>query len=146
MTQTAQNAISAEQEAIFETETETENFLIGPYEFAGPFEKGEDVKELSGLCVVLSQNDEDYNLLEIFCTDNARLAWRRFEGRGVSRKNKNLKLAVHYDATMPEIKRNRIVENIMNELSVDNSQQLSFADLAGSIYIIKTAPLKAISA
>lgn len=118
-----------------------ESFLIGPYEFAGPFEKGEDVEESAGLCVVLS---DEYNLLEIFCTDNARQAWRRFEGRGSSRKNKNLKVAVHYDSSMPENKRNTIVKNIMNELSVEESQQLSFADLAGSIYVIRSSPLKAV--
>lgn len=134
MSQTTQNTVSI---------SSNETFLIGPYEFAGPFDKGEDVKEAAGLCVVLSSEADEYNLLEIFCTDNARQAWRRFEGRGASRKHNNLKLAVHYDSTMPEQKRNHIVKNIMTELSVEESQQLSFADLAGSIYVIRSSPLKA---
>ena len=126
---------------------EAQNFLIGPYEFAGPFESDENIKEAAGLCVVLSDDKDEYNLLEIFCTDNARKEWRRFEGRSMSRKNKNLRLAVHYEKALPAQKRNQIVKDIMNELSLEQSHQLSFADLAGSIYITKEAPLpQAISA
>ncbi len=121
-----------------------ETFLIGPYEFSGPFKSGQELKEEAGLCVVLSNEADEYSLLEIFCTDNARQAWRRFEGRGI-RKKENLCLAVHYDKVMPEIKRNQIVSTIMNELSVENSEQLSFADLSGSVYIIRNAPLKAVA-
>lgn len=126
---------------------ESQNFLIGQYEFAGPFESDEHIKEASGLCVVLSDDKDEYNLLEIFCTENARKEWRRFEGRSMSRKNKNLRLAVHYQKALPPQKRNQIVKEIMSELSLEQTHQLSFADLAGSIYITKEAPLpQAISA
>ncbi len=126
---------------------QVESFLIGPYEFAGPFEDGENIKEAAGLCVVLSDDKDEYNLLEIFCTDNARKEWRRFEGRSQSRMNKNVRLAVHYQKALPPQRRNQIIQDIMNELSLEQTHQLSFADLAGSIYITKEAPLlQAISA
>lgn len=126
---------------------ESQNFLIGQYEFAGPFESAEHIKEASGLCVVLSDDKDEYNLLEIFCTDNARKEWRRFEGRSQSRMNKNVRLAVHYQKSLPQQRRDQIIQDIMNELSLEQTHQVSFADLAGSIYITKEAPLpQAISA
>ncbi len=120
---------------------EAQNFLIGQYEFAGPFDNNEDIKEASGLCVVLQDDKDEYNLLEIFCTDNARKESWRFDDLAKSRKNKNLCLAVHYQKSISIQKRNQIVKDIMNELSLEQSHQLSFADLSGSIYITKEAPL-----
>lgn len=126
---------------------DAQNFLMGQYEFAGPFDTSENIKEAAGLCIVLSDDKDEYSLLEIFCTDNARKEWRRFEGRNQSRKNKNLRLAVHYQKSLPGQKRYQIVKDIMNELSLEQSHQLSFADLSGSIYITNEAPLpQAISA
>ncbi len=120
---------------------ESQNFLIGQYEFAGPFEDGENMKEAAGLCVVLSDDKDEINLLEIFCTENARKEWQRFDHVSNIRKSKNLRLAVHYEKQLPPQKRNQIVKDIMTELSLEQSHQLSFADLSGSIYITKQAPV-----
>ncbi len=137
----------SQQSQVTSITAKAETFLIGPYEFAGPFEDGEYIEEAAGLCVVLSDDKDEYNLLEIFCTDNARKEWRRFEGRSQSRMNKNIRLAVHYQKSLPQQRRNQIIQDIMNELSLEQTHQLSFADLAGSIYITKEAPVpQAISA